>query len=90
MESAGQMVMSITGSTKESNALMEWLYIRTKNSLKDSVNWEAVKALAAELVFHGELTGKQATKVIRDAEHSSIFKNFKVEIVEKTESKDKR
>jgi ATP-dependent Zn protease len=87
MENAAQMAMSITGSTKESNAFMEWLYIRTTNELKDSVHWEAVKALAAELLLHGELTGKQATKVIRETENSSIFKNWKIKIVDMTGSK---
>jgi hypothetical protein len=43
MENAAQLAMSITGSTKETNAYMEWLELRTGNSLKDSLHWEAVK-----------------------------------------------
>lgn len=54
------------GDTEEEDALLNYLKIYTRNFLKNS-NWDAVKALAKELLEKKSVSGQRARKIIQSA-----------------------
>lgn len=57
----------VTGSIEETEAYLNWLWIRTKALLKQPWYWAAVKALAAELLERRRIGERRARRIIRNA-----------------------
>lgn len=66
METVTELVNQLTGigSDKEKRAYLRWLRLRAKNGLNR--NWDAIKAIAKELVKKKTLTGKEAFEIWRN------------------------
>lgn len=56
-----------SGSSRETEAYLRWLEIRTEEILKQKQVWNAVKALAQTLIEKKTLKGPEAEKIIEDA-----------------------
>jgi hypothetical protein len=61
----------------ELEPFLRWMEIRTENLIRD--NWNAVEMLAAELVRHREVTGKEAHEIIRSAPFSPNWDNEQIQ-----------
>jgi hypothetical protein len=52
------------GNDRETEKLLDWLWIRTENFLSLRHNWKAIEAVAAELVMRKTISGRAARRVI--------------------------
>ncbi len=57
----------LTGPGDELHAYANWLYERTKGILAQGYLWQAVEALASELLTRKYIGGKQARQIIKEA-----------------------
>ncbi len=73
-EKAYQLACSLVGSREELDAFLNWLFIRAKGYINNKVIWEAIDALAIELIKKKELSGKEAFEIYRSALLSSTSK----------------
>ena len=64
---ANHLVAQVSGSDDEASAYLEWLNRRTRNLLCLPAYWPAVEALAAALMEHKTLTGRQVRELIYGA-----------------------
>ena len=57
----------VCGSDDECSAWLDWLFIRTRDQLSQQLVWNAVEALAEELMKWERVSGARARKLIRNA-----------------------
>jgi hypothetical protein len=66
----------LTASSEESNAYLNWLWVKAHNLIMKPVNQAAVKALAAELLKLRTIRYVQARIIIRIAQESFISRGL--------------
>lgn len=69
---AADLVLRVTGEEQEAAALVNWLWIRTRNKLARPVVWPRVEAVATALLEHGELTGDEFRAVIAEKDRAVL------------------
>lgn len=62
-----EMAGRVCGDTEETIALLNYLTISTRNVLKLPEYWDAVKALAKELLEKNTVSGRRAKEIIENA-----------------------
>lgn len=67
LHTASDLADYVTTSSDESEAFLNWLIIRTRNMLSLPHWSDAVNALAAALIEHGEIGYRKARQIIRFA-----------------------
>lgn len=65
-EWAVRFVVDAVGSREELGAYINWLWIRTRNSLLSPSHWKFVEAVAKALLERGHLTRKEVRSIIND------------------------
>jgi len=65
LQRALQIALFALADPDEATAFINWLFVRTRNRLRDPACKRAIKALTADLVRHGSLTGQEVRSLLR-------------------------
>jgi len=65
LQRALQIALAALEDPDEATAFINWLFVRTRNRLRDPACMRAIKALTADLVRHGSLTGHEVHALLR-------------------------
>ena len=64
---AARLIVRLASSDEELKAYIDWLFIRTHNTVKHLLHWHAIEAVQDALLQHTTLTGKDVKEIYRDA-----------------------
>jgi hypothetical protein len=70
---AVNILSCVSGGTKEIEAWLKLLHIRTENMLANPDIWRAVERLAAALMERRTIPGKEATEIIREGYSERLY-----------------
>jgi hypothetical protein len=73
--SVSDLTSYFCGDVEEETAYAQWLAIRTRNMLRNQMNWALVEAVAASLLERGRLGYREARKVMREAIRAVLEKS---------------
>jgi ATP-dependent Zn protease len=83
LTAAVSLAECLCGSLKETEAYLNWLYIRAENLVLVQHHWAGVQRMAKELLAHRILTGRQAREAyvagINDAVNEHVRKHRRKE-----------
>ncbi len=83
LQTATAMADCVTSGPEETNALLGWLWIRTRRTLVSPPTWTWVEAVATALLAHHELTGEQFRSLLTEVMQTQ-FKETLAQIASET------
>ena len=72
MQQASDLALHVSGDGEEASAYVKWLWVRTRNRLKQPLVWKSVAAVAETLLEEKTLGAKRIREIVRQARCSVI------------------
>ena len=64
---ASRLIIRLASSEEEIKAYVNWLFIRTQNTVKHLLHWQAIEAVQDALLQHTLLRGKDVKEIYKEA-----------------------